>query len=58
MKCCDYCDPNYEDDLIEKTAQIQKYGDTYCLISKINGTEYSIPIEHCHMCGRRLTEEE
>lgn len=58
MKYCDYCDPNYGDTLTDMTAQIQKYGDTYCLTMKISGTEYSIPVEYCHMCGRRLAEEE
>ena len=57
-KKCNYCDPDYIDTLTDMTAQIQKYGDTYGLTMKINGTEYVIPVEYCHMCGRKLTEEE
>ncbi len=58
MKYCDYCDPNYEDDLTEKTAQIQKYGDAYALVMYINGKEYCVVIDYCPICGRKLTEEE
>jgi hypothetical protein len=58
MKCCNYCDPNYEDILTDRTAQLQKYGDTYALVMYINGKEYAIAIEYCPKCGRKLTEEE
>jgi hypothetical protein len=40
------------------TAQIRKYGDTYCLAMYIEGKEYGVAIEHCPICGRKLTEEE
>ena len=57
MKYCDYCDPNYEDTLIDMTAQIQKYGDTYCLEMCINGVKYGVAIDFCPICGRELKED-
>lgn len=58
MKYCDYCDPNYGDDLSDMTAQIQKYGDTYGFCMRVNGVDYAVAIDFCPMCGRKLTEEE
>lgn len=58
MKYCDYCDPNYMDTPTDMTAQIQKYGDTYCLSMYIEGKEYGVAIDYCPQCGRKLAEEE
>ncbi len=58
MKYCDYCDPNYGDELIDMTSQILKYGNTYGLCMRINGIDYAVSINYCPYCGRKLTEEE